>query len=192
MESFEFLYDHFKIISAIPRTEFEEFLRIAKPRREKYTKGQIYCKMGDPPTQLGIVTDGIFRVSVITGNGGVYHKKFLTPGNFIAAFSSILTGQPNNVEIVAVTDAALIELTAEVRSLFDMHPCWQEFGRKVSEALYVEREDKELSQLTENAEQRYARFLQRYSEFKDRIPLQDVAAYLGISPVSLSRIRGKK
>jgi CRP-like cAMP-binding protein len=44
---------------------------------------------------------------------------------------------------------------------------------------------------SETAEERYLRMLNEYPEIIKRVPHYDVAAYLGITAESLSRIRNK-
>jgi hypothetical protein len=43
--------------------------------------------------------------------------------------------------------------------------------------------------LTLPARERYLNFIQQYPQFEQRIPLRQIASYLGIAPESLSRIR---
>ena len=57
--------------------------------------------------------------------------------------------------------------------------------------LYAEKERREKSLLTDNAETRYRIFLKEYPGFIDRFKHYHIASYLGISNVSLSRIRRK-
>ena len=45
--------------------------------------------------------------------------------------------------------------------------------------------------LTDSAEERYETFLGRYPSIAQRVPQWMLASYLGISPGTLSRIRGK-
>jgi CRP-like cAMP-binding protein len=42
------------------------------------------------------------------------------------------------------------------------------------------------------AEERYIKFSQQYPHLEQRLPLKQIASYLGITPESLSRIRGKR
>jgi CRP-like cAMP-binding protein len=45
--------------------------------------------------------------------------------------------------------------------------------------------------LTKTAEERYLRFLVEYEEFAAMIPQKDVASYIGVTPVALSRIKSR-
>ena len=53
------------------------------------------------------------------------------------------------------------------------------------------KEQRESSLLIESAEARYLKFLETHEDILDYIPQYHIALYLGISPVSLSRIRKK-
>lgn len=51
------------------------------------------------------------------------------------------------------------------------------------------KEEKELLLLTESPQARYQHFLRSFPALEARVPDHQIAAYLGITPISLSRIR---
>jgi hypothetical protein len=62
-------------------------------------------------------------------------------------------------------------------------------GRLSAEKLYIEKEQREWQFLLGDAKSRYENFVQENRGLIDRIPQYLIASYIGISPVSLSRIR---
>jgi DNA-binding MarR family transcriptional regulator len=56
-------------------------------------------------------------------------------------------------------------------------------------ALTAERLEREAALLTRSPEQRYIALLERHPAMLDAVPLQQIAGWLGITPVALSRIR---
>jgi CRP-like cAMP-binding protein len=64
------------------------------------------------------------------------------------------------------------------------------FARKTQTA-YVKALERSARDKSETAEERYLRMLNEYPEIIKRVPHYDVAAYLGITAESLSRIRNK-
>ena len=73
---------------------------------------------------------------------------------------------------------------------FDRHRCWETAARLRAEHVYMESEKKEHQLLIFNAAERYEYFLKNYSHLQKRIHQYMIAMYLGITPVSLSRIIG--
>ncbi len=67
----------------------------------------------------------------------------------------------------------------------------QKKGRKVAEQLYIKGSQRTFSLITKTAEERYLEFIEEYPNLLQRIPLKYLASYLGVTPVSLSRIRNK-
>ena len=67
----------------------------------------------------------------------------------------------------------------------------QSMSGKYAELLYLEKEKREIEFLKEDAESRYNNFINKHPTFENRISQYNIASYLGITPVTLSRIRRK-
>ena len=68
---------------------------------------------------------------------------------------------------------------------------WCMIARKYTEKIYYEKEKREASFLQKDASERYSDFLNEHKQLSNRISLKDTASFLGITPISLSRIRNK-
>jgi hypothetical protein len=68
-------------------------------------------------------------------------------------------------------------------------PKMERFGRLVAEYLICCYEERVVSFVTQKPEERYRQLLLKQPDLLQRIPQHYVANYLGITPVSLSRIR---
>lgn len=75
-----------------------------------------------------------------------------------------------------------------MEKLYKEFPAWQEFGRITWEAMAVRMIDQIISFQTLSAEERYLEFMAK-SELIQRVPVKQIASYLGITPNALSRIR---
>jgi CRP-like cAMP-binding protein len=73
----------------------------------------------------------------------------------------------------------------------ERNPCWNTIARKYVETLFIEKEKRERRLLSEDAATRYLSFQKDYPGLEDKIPQYQIASYLGITPVALSRIRKK-
>jgi CRP-like cAMP-binding protein len=60
---------------------------------------------------------------------------------------------------------------------------------KFLERIFIVKEERENAFVKHSAERRYLDFCAAYPELKDSIPQQQIASYIGITPVALSRIR---
>ncbi|WOD09179.1 hypothetical protein [Marinomonas sp. GJ51-6] len=66
-----------------------------------------------------------------------------------------------------------------------------EFYVKLLERIFISKEERESAFMKHSAERRYLDFCVAFPELKDTIQQQQIASYIGITPVALSRIRQK-
>lgn len=178
--------------AAITDADFDLFLETTQPRSMSIKKGDFFCTMGQKQLQLAFVRKGLFKVFINTLDGSEYIKSFIDENRLMSSYSSIVMGIPANMNVQAIEDSDLYVMdAAKARSMMDKGLVWERIARKTAEWYFCEREIKELSHMTEDAETRYRRFVKQYERLLNRISQADIARYLGINPVSLSRIRGK-
>jgi len=118
---------------------------------------------------------------------------FSFENEFVTSYKSFLTGLPGLTYIQALEDCLLITFTHRDLDQMLANPMLaykvEKFGRLVAEETIICYEDRVASFITHTPEERY---LQLYNTGKDilrRMPQHYIANYLGITPVSLSRIR---
>ena len=171
----------------------EEWRKVAG-RLESLTleKNDFFVRQGDLPDRMGLIFDGIFRVFCITETGDEKILAFRTKKQFLSAYSPFVENRDSWYSIQALTDAELICFPLDdMKNLSVRHRCWEKVVKEYIVRLFIEKEDRERSFLIEDAHTRYVRFRESYPELEKALPQYYIASYLGISPVSLSRIRGK-
>ena len=72
--------------------------------------------------------------------------------------------------------------------LYKQFPAWQQFGRQIWENAFLKVINGILSYQTMTAEERYLHMMKQ-SALLQRVPLKQLASYLGITQTSLSRLR---
>jgi CRP-like cAMP-binding protein len=138
---------------------------------------------------------------ILTGSVRYFHMKdgqditgyFSFENEFTSSYKSYLTGQPGHVYIQALDDCKLITFTRNDMEQMLQNPLlafkMERFGRLIAENYLCCYEDRVTSFLTQTPEERYLQLLSTGKEVLQRIPQHYIAHYLGITPVSLSRIR---
>lgn len=112
---------------------------------------------------------------------------------FVARAESLFTGKPSLKAIQAIEDTTLIAIDSnKLFQLFDEHRDLERLFRKIIEASYVNTVNRIESLQFHTADERYLNLLKEHKDVLKRIPLKYIASYLGITPVSLSRIRAHK
>jgi len=157
------------------------------------SKGKVFAKKGEYSRKMGFVKSGILRAFYSNDNGEEYNKTFFTKNNFVGAYSSLVTGQKNLIDIDCLTDCTL--LVAEYKKitlLYEQYPQVERLARILAEQFFVRKEKREIELATLEAKDRYAIFQEEHPTLEQLIPQYHIASYLGVSPTQLSRIRGLK
>lgn len=111
-------------------------------------------------------------------------------GQFIGAVPSLFHGQPSLCAIQLVENAEVFSFNyQEFENCCGRHHDLERAARKLS-SLVILREQERIEGLRlHSAQERYQMVEQRHPGISNRCPLKYIASYIGISPVSLSRIR---
>ncbi len=175
----------------LPEPEEEKILKLIRPVTVR--KGAYYIEDGQVPKRFGFVSEGLFRYLYRDTNGNEFTKNFLPEGSFIASYSAMVAQQPSSMFIEALEDSMIYELNyADWIELKKDHPCWNFLLIAILEKVFSVKESRERDLLLLDAQQRYDIFREEYPGLESRIRQHMIASYLGISPVSLSRLLHKE
>lgn len=153
-------------------------------------RGEFFARAGDVPRTIGFVISGILRLYYVDCEGTEYTKSFCAENSFVAAYSALLLEQPSRLFIQALEDAKLLIADYSAYcSLSKNHACWQVLNCKIAEILFIKKEKRENALLLDDAKTRYLSFQAEYPGLETRLKQHHIASYLGITPVTLSRIR---
>lgn len=174
----------------IPEAEWTKALLNLKHLHLK--KNDYFIQAGAIPDKMGCIVSGIFRVFYVTEAGEEKILAFRDEGRMLSAFSAILEHTPSWYDIQALEDSDLLYIGLDQYAEgLRGHRCWQDISAKYVQMLFVEKERRESEFLSDNAETRYQKFKNRFPGMENRIRQYHIAAYLGMTPVALSRIRKK-
>lgn len=155
-------------------------------------KGEHWITEGKQEKQIGFILNGNMR-HYYTHDGEEKTTYFYFENHLVSSYFSALTDQPSQLTIEALTDCQILVFPYKVLiSLYDRSHSWERFGRKIAEYLCLGLEERMTGLLIRSPEERYLQLLQENrKKIIERIPQHLIANYLGITPVSLSRIRGR-
>lgn len=174
----------------LPSPEIDELL--APGQLVRFSRGEAFLDSGDPAGRVGFVAEGLFKAFCLTADGDAYIRNFCSAGYFVGAFASAIRGAPSDVRIEALEPSAVLAIRyADLSRSFARGAAWQEFGRKLAEWHYIEREVKEYRLLACTALERYELFRQENPHVLGRVSQADIASYIGVTPEALSRILKK-
>jgi CRP-like cAMP-binding protein len=178
--------DFIKSKIAIDKPDLEIVLSHFKTKQVK--KGQLILKRGQIAYQYFYIKSGALRFFF-----GEFNEQLTAwvvfQNEFFTEISSLSPQKPTRFNIEAIEDTELIYIDMpEMEKLYKQFPAWQEFGRITWEAMAVRMIDQIINFQTLSAEERYLEFISNTKAIQ-KIPVKQIASYLGITPNALSRIR---
>ncbi|MCW3122757.1 MAG: putative transcriptional regulator, Crp/Fnr family [Flavipsychrobacter sp.] len=156
------------------------------------SKQELFAKEGKVSLDIGFLLNGNMR-HYYTRDGEEKTKYFYFEGHFVSSYISCIRQQPSELTIEAMTDCTLLVFRyKDLLKLYDLSHKWERFGRLVAEYLAIGLEERMTGLLMLSPEERYIQLLESNKQkIIERIPQHYVSSYLGITPVSLSRIRNR-
>ncbi len=155
-------------------------------------KGQILLHAGRIEKTVYFVKTGIVRAFAPMDTQEVTFW-FGEEGSTILSIKSYVNNEKGYENIELLSDCELYELkTDDLNMLYqhDLHIA--NWGRKLAEREWLKLESRILSSTLLPAKERYVRLMAEFPGIIQRVPLKHIASYLGITQVSLSRIRKEK
>lgn len=117
---------------------------------------------------------------------------FGTEGDCIIPMYGYIHAHNSYEEIVLLEDSELYKLDGDkLQALYKENLTICNWGRKLAEHELIKTEERLIARQTKSAKESYTNLMIHYPQFLQRIPLQYIASYLGITQVSLSRIRNE-
>ena len=189
--SFEILLAYFNEL--IPLETEEEILVTSLFKPRLYRKKQYLLQEGDICTQFYFVVRGCLRMYKIDEKGTTHILQFATENYWINDLGSFHGMKPSDLAIDALEDTMVLQISrADLISLYLQAPKFDRIFRVLLENSFVRLQDRLLQNISSTAEDRYLSFLDLYPHLINRLSQVQIAAYLGITPEFLSRLRNKR
>lgn len=175
-----------KLLERFPH--FEKLLN--KIIVKKIPSGTTLLSEGDIATKLFLVIHGCLRTYFIKESGIEITSQFFIEGQMVSSFESAMTEKPSRQYIDAIEDSMVgfIDITIFKKMISESGLGMNDFNRFLISRLIFYM-NQHASFILDNPEKRYKKLLQDNPELVSRLPQKYIASYLGITPVSLARIR---
>ncbi len=184
------LLDYFDRI--IPLDQTEKDLIQSKFHSHLFLKKQFALQHGQICEYFYFVVRGCMRLYMVDKEG-VYHiMQFATENYWILDLTSFHKKRPALMNIDALEDTVVLRVNYD--DLIDLYlkaPKFNRIFRVLLENHFMLQQQRMLQLFSSTAEERYQLFLQTYPHLLNRLSQVQIAAYLGITPEFLSRIRGR-
>jgi len=152
-------------------------------------KGDHFLNLGQVSRYIAFIDSGLM-MHYSLHDGVEIPCNFSLEGDWMGSLKSFTSGSPTDVAIKALEDTRIREISAEhMQRLFLLSPRWLVFKNHLVQLVFftITQHNADLAML--DAKARYYKFMREKPELINRVPQYHIAAYLAITPQSLSRIR---
>lgn len=158
----------------------------------EFDKGDDIFRQGDESDSLYYIHSGLLKAYYITAAGKMYVKSFLKEGDVIGNLAALMSEGHCTFTLTCLERSSL--MCVRFRDLLALAKVdlavANEFIGLLAD-LAVKKERREYEFLCLSAEERLAILKRATPELLERVTQKDIAHYLGITPVALSRIRSR-
>ncbi len=168
--------------------DFKRVTELMIPK--KLRKRQYLLQAGDVCRWLAFVSKGCLRHFSVDDSGTEHIERFGIEGWWMVDIDSFQTHKPSPGNIDALVDSELLLMDKNsIDNLSVSVSTWDRYYRTVLEEEFKAARTRISDFVSASAEERYVHFLKDHPDLFQRIPLQQIASYLGMTPQTLSRIR---
>lgn len=157
-----------------------------------YQKGHIILRAGKIEKKTFFIKKGVVRAFATPGENDITFW-FGEEGETVLSMQSYVENNKGYEHVELLENCDFYEVNIrDLQELFKTDIHISNWGRKLAEKELVKIEKRLISRELQSAKQRYDELISKRPSLLQRVPLKFIASYLGITQVSLSRIRKEK
>jgi CRP/FNR family transcriptional regulator, anaerobic regulatory protein len=176
------------LFKEIPAADFELIGQHLQYR--DIVTGQVLLQQGKTAKELFFVATGILKIVSTSEKGNDVIQFFIKENKFCTILYSFNGGIIAHESIVAATHGELLVFSkTSLDALYAKLPYFKSLVESITQQALIDKIQVRNNLMGEEATTRYHKFISEQPDIMLRVPLSDVASYLGITQQSLSRIR---
>lgn len=187
MDAKETLKQHIAKTAALTDQEFDYLF--SHFERRSFKKGQVLISEGDQVDHEYFVISGCLKAFYINDEVKMYILQFAMPTWWTSDYGALYNQTPATINIDCITDAEVLCLSNHDREKIcsEIHQA-ERFFRWRTNRGYLASQKRLLSFMNNNTRIRYEDLLAQYPQLYNLVPKHLIAAYLGVSRETLSRL----
>ncbi|MFZ1807141.1 MAG: Crp/Fnr family transcriptional regulator [Cyclobacteriaceae bacterium] len=157
---------------------------------EVYEKGDMFIDRGKKNNKEYFVYEGVCRSFLLSPEGEEVTISYFLEGSVLSPNKTRTANQISHLNFQALTKLTVASLNADkFEQLMINYIDIREFGNIVLQNELLAKVEKEIGFASLNAKERLILFREKYHFLENLISHVDIASYLGITNISLSRLR---
>jgi CRP-like cAMP-binding protein len=183
----EILQSHVLKTATLSQEEFDHFF--SHFTQQSFKKGQALISEGDKVEHEYFVLEGCLKTFFINDDLKMFILQFAMPTWWTTDYAALYSGNKATINVDCISNTEVLILSNSDRekvcreiSQIDYFFRWR------TNRGYVALQKRLLSFMNSDARHRYEELMQQYPELYNIVPKQLIAAYLGVSRETLSRL----
>ena len=181
------LRQHIEKITPLTDEEFEYVLSHFNPK--KVRRHQFLIEEQEPVLHEFFVIKGCLKAFNIDRDGKMHIIQFALEDWWISDYQAFFNEVPATILLSSLEEGELLTITLANRNKLcaEMHKIEHFFRMKITTS-YVALQQRILTSMNLSVQEQYEKLLKLYPNLAQRVPKQDLAAYLGVTRETLSRL----
>jgi CRP-like cAMP-binding protein len=187
MQPKELLKEHIAKTASLTDNEFDDFFNCFE--LQSYKKGQAIINVGDKVACEYFVLSGCLKTFYINDDMKMFILQFAMPTWWASDYNALYSGNKATVTVDCITDAEVLRLPTKDREEMckKIHQV-EHFFRWRTNKGFIAQQKRLLSLMNNDTKHRYEELMAQYPELYNIVPKHLIAAYLGVSRETLSRL----
>ncbi|MCR9288312.1 MAG: Crp/Fnr family transcriptional regulator [Bacteroidetes bacterium] len=182
------LVRHFRQKIHLGESEIDELT--ARVKIKKLRRRQYLLQEGDICRHYNFIQKGCLRMYFVDEKGTENILQFATEDWWISDIGSFHSELPSrlNIDALEATEVLQIKKT-DLLFLYENYPQFDRYFRVLTENAFIKMQDRVIQNISSTAEERYLSFLDNYPNLFNRLSQVQIAAFIGVTPEFLSKVR---
>ena len=182
------LYEFLQKITDIPEGSFLKLQKIAELKN--VPANTLLINLGEVPSKYFFLQNGVIRSFYSSESGKTYNRRIYTSYTFAAPIIDFLKKEPSRLTFETLTESTLFETRFDsFFALCNEDKYIDKLYSKILEQHIIKYEEHYRDIILLNATERYLKLRKQIPNIDQLIPQYQIASYINVTPVQLSRIR---
>ncbi len=181
------------LAAVVPETAAEVAAALAPHvSASEFSRSAVLLSQGERWRWALLIERGLVRMHFVRRDGREFNKNFFAEGALVCPITPAMWTAPSLFGIACIETTRVWRCDeAHFRDVLGAYGMWAPLQRELLQRLLTGKLQREHDLLALDGRRRYDAFCRRFPALAERVPLVHLATYLGLTDVSLSRLRRK-